>query len=295
MTNTYRVKAVLDVEIEGRKLRDWPYAELRRRHATALVDHMLRVQGRAMVGAKGVLSTLSAMTEDAITDEVALTNAFKGLRLRPNDPRIQKDSRPIRVWSWEQMHAFARACGETGIEHRATYAEPMVRVLSDCGLRIGELLALRRQDLNVADALLEVRQSADQWGSILAGTKEDRLKQRDPGKRLGRDVPVPPDLLAMLVRMPKRIDSQFLFPQARGGVWQYKSWREFVWGRGVEVLGVDPRPHEFRHSMISLLLAAGIDSADLAAITGHTVMTMHGRYSHALGRSFDDVRKAVGE
>jgi hypothetical protein len=43
--------------------------ELRRRHALALVDHMLRVQGRATTGAVGILHALSAMAEDAITDE----------------------------------------------------------------------------------------------------------------------------------------------------------------------------------------------------------------------------------
>jgi len=46
-TSDLRVSRVLDVEIEGIVLKDWPMRELRRRHALALVDHMLRVQGRA--------------------------------------------------------------------------------------------------------------------------------------------------------------------------------------------------------------------------------------------------------
>jgi hypothetical protein len=32
----------------------------------------------------------------------------------------------------------------------------------------------------------------------------------------------------------------------------------------------------------------------LADITGHTVETQHRRYRHALGRSFDPVRDAIG-
>jgi hypothetical protein len=41
--------------------------------------------------------------------------------------------------------------------------------------------------------------------------------------------------------------------------------------------------------------AAGVNDADLAAITGHSVLTMVSRYSHSLGRSFEDVRRAVGQ
>jgi integrase len=51
------------------------------------------------------------MAEDAITDEVADLYPFKGVRVRTNDPRAKKKRRPIRVFSFEQMHAFAKAAG----------------------------------------------------------------------------------------------------------------------------------------------------------------------------------------
>ena len=54
-TNRGRVTAVLDPNIEGRALRNWPFAELRRRHAAELVDRMLRDQGRAATGAANIL------------------------------------------------------------------------------------------------------------------------------------------------------------------------------------------------------------------------------------------------
>lgn len=67
-TNAERVSYVLDVEIDGRALRDWEFDELRRRQVLALLDHMLRVEGRAAEGARGILSVFSAMAEDAIGD-----------------------------------------------------------------------------------------------------------------------------------------------------------------------------------------------------------------------------------
>jgi hypothetical protein len=41
------------------------------------------------------------MAEDAITDEVADLNPFKGVRVRANDPRAKKKRRPIRIFSFE--------------------------------------------------------------------------------------------------------------------------------------------------------------------------------------------------
>ncbi len=141
-TNDHRISRVADVEIEGIPLKDWPLRELRRRHTLVLVDHMLRTEGRATTGAVGILRALSAMAEDAITDEVCDLNPFKGIRIRANDPRAKKKPRPIRVFTFEEMHRFAKAAGRY---------EAMVRVFTDCGTEAGGGAApaprrLRRRD-----------------------------------------------------------------------------------------------------------------------------------------------------
>ena len=99
---------------------------------------MLRVDGRTATGTAGVLRALSAMTKDAITDEVAEVNVFHGMKVRSSDTRVQKGRVAVRVWQFDQMHAMAREAGAY---------EPMIRVLADCGLRLGELLPLERRGL----------------------------------------------------------------------------------------------------------------------------------------------------
>lgn len=293
-TNTYRVEAVLDVAVEGVALRDWPFDRLRRRHANLLVDVLLR-EGRARTGVVNILGVLRAMAEDAIDDEVAVANPFRGVKVRANDPRIARPQRLVRVFSWQEMHAFARACadaegGGRGIDGwRRVYAEPMVRVLSDCGLRVGELLPLERGDLSFSEGTLEVRRSLA-LGEVLEGTKTDHGELG-----AGRVVPVPPDLLGMLDGMPRWAGTPLLFPTPQGRVWAYQKWWRLVWCGGREVSGLDIRPHEMRHSHISLLRAAGIDPADLADVSGHTVETATARYTHGVGRSFEAIRRAVGE
>jgi integrase len=278
-TYDHRVGRVLNVEIEGILLKDWPLYELRRRHTLALVDHMLRIEGRATTGAVGILRALSAMAEDAITDEICDLNPFKGIRIRANDPRAKKKPRPIRVFSFEEMHRFAKAAGRY---------EAMVRVFTDTGLRLGEVLPLRREDFD--GETLQVRRTAHE-GRILEGTKTDH---GEPGA--GRVVPVPATLAWMLeaqinLNAP---DCQLLFPTPRGRLWRERTFYRDVWKSAQEASGLNIRPHECRHSYVTHLRAKGVNDADLAEIVGHRVETMLARYTHAVGASFETITKAIG-
>lgn len=309
-TNESRLRAVLDVTVSGAPLRQWPFDRLKRKQANELVDFMLREQARAYTGVANIIGTLRAMAEDALDDEVITANPFMGVRVRANDPRIQKARRKVRVWSWEAMHGFALACvdGEKGGQEvaawRATHAEAMVRMLSDCGLRIGELLPLYVSDVDLKEGLVDVRWT-ESIGEVLPGTKTDHGEME-----AGRVALVPPDLCEMLRVMlagrptplvPPGEDRSvrlrpeaLLFPSPRGRLWDYADWWRDVWVPGRVVAGVDPRPHEFRHSYVSLLRAAGVDPADLARVAGHTVETATAKYTHSTGQSFDAIKRAVG-
>jgi integrase len=278
-TYEHRISCVAGAEIEGVALEDWPMHKLRRRHVLALVDHMLRTEGRATTGAVAILRSLSAMAEDAITDEVCDLNPFKGVAIRANDPRAQKRPRPIRVFSFEEMHRFAKAAGRY---------EAMVRVFTDCGLRLGEVLPLRREDFD--GKILEVRRTAHE-GTILDGTKTDH---GEPDA--GRVVPVPATLAWMLeaqinVNCP---DCQLLFPTPRGRLWRERTFYRDLWRPTQEASGLNIRPHECRHSYVTHLRATGINDADLAEIAGQRVETMLARYTHSVGQSFESVRERIG-
>jgi hypothetical protein len=164
------------VKVEGIPLKDWPLRELRRRHTLALVDHMLRVEGRATTGAVGILRALSAMAEDAITDEVCDLNPFKGIRIRANDPRAKKKPRPIRVFTFEEMHRFAKAAGRY---------EAMVRVFTGCGLRPGRCCpcaaktSTERPSKSAAPPTRD-RSSRDEDRPRRAGRRPRRPCARDP-------------------------------------------------------------------------------------------------------------------
>lgn len=276
-TNEHRVSRARNIEVEGRLLREWPLRELRRRHVLAVLDALLREQRRSARGATHVVRALGLMAEDAITDEVVDVNPFRGVRVRANDPRVSRGPRPTRVFPFEQLHRFAAAAGRY---------EPLIRTFADTGLRLGEVLPLRRSDLR--DGVLHVVRTAHE-GEILDGTKTDHGEAAP-----GRLVPCPPGLFELLRSMPARIDTDLLFPTPRGLLWRERNFYRDVWYPAQERSGLDVRPHEMRHSYVSHLRAAGVDDADLAAIAGHTVLTMVTHYTHALGKSFDQVRGVIG-
>ena len=300
-TNEGRIGRVLDVEIEGRPLRDWPFPELRRRQMAALVDHMLRVEGRAQAGAVGIRNTISAMVEDAITDEVAEVNFAKGVKIRKRDPRIRKRPKKIRVWSFDQLREFAatgrpemRAATERPEKHRQTGEtlyfsrenyEPLLLVFALTNLRLGEVLALRRSQLDLETGLLHVTGNAHE-GVIAEGDSDE--------KKHVREHPLAPSLVDELRPLPPRIDTPVLFPTPAGRVWRESNFHRDVWKAAQIASDMDVRPHECRHSWITHMRAEGIDPADLAQVSGHDVETATRHYTHSTGRSMEAMRAVIG-
>lgn len=294
-TNRGRIRAVLDVELEGRPLRAWPLRDLERRHRRALVDHMLVEQRRAPEGARDILRVLSAMTETAIDDGLATANPWLNARVRDDDRRAQKKSRKPRVFTFDQMHAFAaKASYRPRYRPRpdkpppkarpAPEYEPMIRLLADCGVRIGELLALVRELQSFGTGIGHVKGTA--WeGQIVASSAE---------KAHDREFPIPPGCLTLLRAMPPRIDTPWLFPSPAGKLWRYGNWHRQIWEPTCEATGMEATPHDFRHSWNTHLRAAGIDPADLADVAGHSVETATRVYTHPTRASFDQIRSVIG-
>ena len=235
-------------------------------------------EGRATTGAVGILRSLSAMAEDALTDEVCDLNPFKGVRSAPTTREQRKKPRSIRVFSFEEMHRFAKAAGRY---------ETMVCVFTDTGLRLGEVLPLRHKDYD--GETLQVRRTAHEGESPRA----PRPTTASPTH--GRIVPVPATLVWMLEAQINLngLDCELLFPTPRGRLWRERTFYRDLWKPAQEASGLDIRPHECRHSYVTQLRADGVNDADLAEIAGHRAETMLALYTHPVRVSFSSVRTLV--
>lgn len=267
-----RINAALAMPTKDGTFGDLLLRSVRFRHIDDLVHHMLVEDGRAASGTRGIVAVVSALFRDAIRDELADFSPTSLVTVRDNDPRVKKAKREVVLLSWEQSRTFAAAAGEH---------EMMIRVLADCGLRVGEMLALEAR--HVQGDRLVVEQIA--WdGQVLPGTKQ--------GPR--REVPLPTALAGMLAEWNQdRIGRALMFPKVSGAVWHHREFYRLVWNPLVKATGVRITPHALRHSFVSQMAAAGIDPADLAQATGHTVDTATKIYRHALGQSFDAMREAA--
>lgn len=193
-TNDFRLGRVLDIVVEDRELRAWPLVDLRRRHTADLIGALFE-RGYGVEYVRGIVSVLSAMAENAIDDEIMPGNPFKGAKLRANDPRAQTEPRELRIWSVEEMHGFA-SCAPSPTDVAS------IRMLADCGFRLGEHLALRRVLQDLKTGAFKVQGTA--WkGKVTPTTRE---KNHD---RVG---PIPPGCLSLLRSLPPRIDVPWLWP-----------------------------------------------------------------------------------
>lgn len=131
-----------------------------------------------------------------------------GIRIRANDPRAKKKPRPIRVFTFEEMHRFAKAAGRQ---------EALVRTFTDTGMRLGEVLPLRADDFD--GETLQVRRTAHE-GMILDGTKTDHGEEN-----AGRVVPVPATLTWMIEAQINLNEPNcgLLFPTPSGRMWRERN------------------------------------------------------------------------
>lgn len=168
----------------------------------------------------------------------------------------------------------------------------LVLLLSVCGLRIGEALGLRVDDVDRDRGVLLVRRQLDQHARALSPLKTSESR---------RDVPVPPYVLAALAAhqlafRPFAGDDDrtgLLFTSAHGRPLRYDVFALKVFRPAVEAAGLHGlTPHGLRHHAGSVLLHHGVPPVTVARILGHSVQVLLSTYAHALP-SGDDVARQV--
>ena len=161
----------------------------------------------------------------------------------------------------------------------------LVRLLATCGLRVGEALALRPEDIDRATGVLSVTRTLDQ-----------KARSVGPVKFLStshREIDLPRFLLTALAAhklayphsatdLPPEV-SGLLFTSAHGRPLRYDSFAYAVFRPAVERAGVPGvTPHDLRHFAGSAMLADGVPPVTIASILGHTLQTFETVYARAM-------------
>ena len=201
------------------------------------------------------------------------------------DPPKQRRYRS-RVWTPEETRHFLDSVQGDRLE--ALYA-----VAAYLGLRQGEVLALRWDDVQFETATLVVNGSMPTVGPrVVTDTKTEQ----------SRRVPPLPDALAAVLRDHR--DRQAFARLAAGAHWQdndlvitntlggppERKGLHYRWKQAIARAGVpDIRYHDLRHGCATFLLAQGVPARVVADILGHSsTKTTMDLYAHVMPQLLHD-------
>lgn len=180
------------------------------------------------------------------------------------------------------------------------YHAPVLIAVS-CGLRRGELLGLRWQDIDLEQATLSVRQALEQ-------TKAGGIRMKEPKTpKSKRQIVIPSLALAALETHQEEQearrkeqgntwkDNNLVFPGPDGSPWSPSLFsRMFTFH--ARQLGIGCRLHDLRHSHATQLLSAGVHPKIVSERLGHsTVAFTLDTYTHAVQGMDRDAASRIGD
>jgi integrase len=232
---------------------------------------------------------VSLVLELAVRDGRLPRNPCAGVNL----PRAKQARR--RYLTHDDVHRLAAETARPREVTRLPYAERevmdsyrlVVLVLSYCGLRWGELAALKVGRVDVVRRRLEVVESVVEVNGVLVwGTPKSYER---------RSVPVPAFLAEELAgRLADRGADQLVFTGVRGGgVLRNRIFRRAGFDRAAETVGLAGLvPHELRHTAASLAVSAGANVKAVQRMLGHASAALT---LDTYADLFDDDLDAVAE
>lgn len=214
----------------------------------------MRAQGATEHTVGRIRAHLTKYFRAAVQEGILTRNPLDGIRA-PKTPR-----REIRVLTPEEVQAIADAS-------EAPWR--MVPLLSAWGtFRIGEVAALRED--SIAGDRITVRQAVGHVGSV------GYLKEpKSAASR--RTITLPAWVMAELREhiLAHRHEDGLLFRAPKGGlltsVNYHGIWRKAL--RAAQFSEPWPRPHDLRHTAISIMIASGADPKKIQQRCGHATIT----------------------
>ena len=244
-----------------------PIREVKTMHIEAIVvelaecnPHTHRPSSKKLL--KNIRSTAMSIIEYAINNcDNLYKNKAVAVEIPTNAPKTERTALSVN----EQHLVFTTS-------HRAKISA-MIMLL--CGLRVGEMIALTWDNIDLEKGTIYVCQSAY---NVNSNRMEIQHKTKN-GKT--RNVSIPRRLIEMLKQEKKISKSRFVTTKANGmdmhsrGSW-YKMWQSYI-----DTLGIYFTAHQLRHTYASMLYAAGVDVKSASELLGHSDIEITMRiYTH---------------
>ena len=199
---------------------------------------------------RNIHQILSSALKLAQEQRIILTNPAEGCAL----PKVEH--REMKTLPVEQLQSFLREAKDSGV-FELYYLELAT------GLRRGELLGLKWEDIDLEHGDLRVRR---QIARINGKVVEAPLKT----KNAYRTLPLAEDTISILKEQKKKVgNSPWVFPSATGGPISPDSVLHML-HRVLKRAGLPQvRFHDLRHTFATLALQNGVDIKTVSGMLGH--------------------------
>lgn len=226
------------------------------------VNHLL-ASGQSVANVHVIRKVLSAALTRAERDELTSRNVARLVEL-PSEQRKE-----INPWSLAEVVRFLEV-----VQHHRLYAAYLMLFY---GLRRGELLGLRRQDVDVAHSKIHIRQQLQRVGrQIIIGPLKTAKSRRD----LPLLEPVA-QALATYYDAHAVKGTELIFTTAQGAPIDpgnfLREFKKICQQNGLRVIAV----HHVRHTVATLLKSRRVADRDIQLILGHSrIITTQEIYQH---------------
>ena len=166
----------------------------------------------------------------------------------------------------------------------------MIALLIETGMRIGEALALKWDDVDFARGAVNVHATI-----VFLCRPKDSFYQDSPKSSASRRIiPLTDRAMDVMRRLLKKKQSDWVFEDADGNRYSYNSvrWKTQRMCKrcGLKFLG----DHVFRHTFATNCYYKGIDIKILSKLLGHaSVQITYDTYISLFGNGFEDMKKAL--
>ncbi len=125
----------------------------------------------------------------------------------------------------------------------------VILILIYSGCRIGELLDLKKENVNLEERYFKIIESKTEAGI--------------------RTAPIAEKIYPFFEYWYYLNDCEYLLSTSEGEHFLYRNYYDSYWKPLIEVLGMTHRPHDTRHTCISMLTVAGVSDKIIKKIVGH--------------------------
>lgn len=168
------------------------------------------------------------------------------------------------------------------IQSHFTFMGLGIYISLSTGLRIGEICALKWNDINVIDGTITVRRTIERIYIVEGEKKHTELVINTPKtKNSCREIPMSKELLAMIKPLKKVVNDDFYMLTNDEHPTEPRTYRNY-YNKFMNMLGIPKlKYHGLRHSFATRCIEAGCDYKTVSVLLGHSnISTTLNLYVH---------------